>query len=145
MLMRILKGVWWRSSNKWGTNYNNKIFKNLYSVLCSYLLMFVHVHVGGVRRRMYWSHKWAYCLSLDGITVWSYGGIIMTGEYQKDAEKNLSQCHLIINSTWTEPSANSVLRGERPATTSNCLIHDTALCSYLNSHGFNNILDRIFS
>jgi hypothetical protein len=56
----------------------------------------------------------------------SYGGMILTGENRSTRRETCPSATMSsTNPTYTEPGANSGLRGERPAT--NRLSYDTAM------------------
>jgi hypothetical protein len=60
----------------------------------------------------------------------SHGGMTLTGETRRTRRKSCSSATLsIANSTWTDPGANKVLRGMRPAT--NHLSHGTTYTTFV--------------
>jgi hypothetical protein len=57
------------------------------------------------------------------IWVWRIAAELYRQGKRKKTEKNLSQCHFVtINPTWTDPSANPVLRGDRPVINGPCYV-----------------------
>jgi hypothetical protein len=65
------------------------------------------------------SHHRAYCSSPSWyITMDRHGGKILTGENRRTWRKICTSATLFTtNPTWTNPAANTDLRGERPSTT----------------------------
>jgi hypothetical protein len=83
----------------------------------------VVVNVDGVN----FSHQQACCsYSRWYMGMYNHGGMILTGENRRTRRQTCPNATLsTINPTWTDLSANPVLRGERPVT--NHLSHGTTL------------------